>query len=31
MKLNVWTADFPEDADNYVKWGVDYVTSHILE
>ena len=31
MRLNVWTQDFPEEADNYVKWGVDYITSHILE
>lgn len=31
MKLNVWTADFTEDAEQYVAWGVDYITSHILE
>ena len=31
MKLNVWTVDFVEDADNFVRYGVDYITSHILE
>ena len=31
IKLNVWTEDFAEAANRYVEWGVDYITSHILE
>ncbi len=31
IKLNVWTVDFLSDAEKYVEWGVDYITSHILE
>jgi glycerophosphoryl diester phosphodiesterase len=31
IKVNTWTADFLEDAEKFVEWGVDYITSHILE
>lgn len=31
IKINVWTPDFVEQAEQYAAWGVDYITSHILE
>ncbi len=31
IKLNVWTVDLPEDAKKYAEWGIDYITSNILE
>ena len=29
--VNVWTCDWPESAVNLVDWGVDFITSNILE
>ena len=29
--VNVWTVNDPEDAEKYVSWGVDYITTNILE
>ena len=29
--VNVWTCDEKEDADMLVEWGVDFITSNILE
>lgn len=31
MKVNVWTCDWPDRAADLVDWGVDYITSNILE
>lgn len=31
MKVNVWTCDYPDKAAELVAWGVDYITSNILE
>ena len=31
IALNVWTCDWVEKAENLVAWGVDYITSNILE
>lgn len=31
LKVNAWTVDNPEDAETLVSWGVDYITSNILE
>lgn len=31
IKVNVWTVDDPEDAAKFAAWGVDYMTSNILE
>ena len=31
LKLNCWTVNDPEDARRLVSWGVDYITSNILE
>ena len=31
VKVNVWTVDNPEDAMRLASWGVDYITSNILE
>ena len=31
IRVNVWTVDKPEDAARLVSWGVDYITSNILE
>ena len=30
-KVNCWTVDQREDAEQLVEWGVDYITSNILE
>ncbi len=31
LKINVWTVDDPEIAEMLASWGVDYITSNILE
>lgn len=31
IKVNVWTCDWPDKAADLVAWGVDYITSNILE
>ena len=31
LEVNVWTVDRPEDAERMISWGVDYITSNILE
>ncbi len=30
-EVNVWTVDHPEDARRLADWGVDYITSNIIE
>lgn len=30
-EVNCWTVDAPEDGELYASWGVDYITSNILE
>ena len=31
IKVNCWTVDDPKVAEKLVSWGVDYITSNILE
>ncbi len=31
LKVNCWTIDQKEDAEQLVEWGVDYITTNILE
>ena len=31
FKINCWTVDDPKDAETLAKWGVDLITSNILE
>lgn len=31
LEVNCWTVDDPDDAKELVAWGVDYITSNILE
>ena len=31
LKVNCWTVDNSSTAEKYAKWGVDYITSNILE
>ncbi|MBQ7334883.1 MAG: hypothetical protein IJW92_00195 [Clostridia bacterium] len=31
MEINCWTVDDPADAERLAAWGVDYITSNILE
>lgn len=31
IRINCWTVDNPEDAERIASWGVDYITSNILE
>ena len=31
IKINCWTVDRKEDAERLIAWGVDYITSNILE
>ena len=31
LKVNCWTVDDPEVAEKLALWGVDYITSNILE
>lgn len=31
IEINCWTVDNPDDAERLIKYGVDYITSNILE
>ena len=31
IEINCWTVDNREDAERLIKYGVDYITSNILE
>lgn len=31
IEINCWTVDSPTDAERYADWGVDYITTNILE
>ena len=31
IKVNCWTVDRPEDAERLISWGVDFITTNILE
>ena len=31
IEINVWTVDDPTVAEQLVSWGVDYITSNILQ
>ena len=31
LKVNCWTVDSAEDAERFAEWGIDYITSNILE
>lgn len=31
IKVNAWTVDSAEDAERLAEWGIDYITSNILE
>lgn len=31
IKINCWTCDKPDDANRLIEWGVDFITSNILE
>ena len=31
IEVNCWTVDQPEDAEKLISYGVDYITSNILE
>ena len=31
IKVNCWTVDDPADGERLAEWGVDYITSNILE
>ena len=31
LKVNCWTVDSKHEAEKYAKWGVDYITTNILE
>jgi glycerophosphoryl diester phosphodiesterase len=31
MEVNCWTVDDPLDAERLIEWGVDYITTNILE
>ena len=31
IEINCWTCDDPETAETLVSWGIDYITSNILE
>ena len=31
LEVNVWTLDLPEQAETAMRWGVDYITTDILE
>jgi len=31
IEVNVWTIDNPDDAEKFISWGVDYITTNILE
>jgi len=31
VEVNCWTVDDPHDAERLIEWGVDQITSNILE
>ena len=31
LTVNCWTVDTPEEANKLIEWGIDYITSNILE
>lgn len=31
VEVNAWTVDKPEDAEKLIAWGIDYITTNILE
>lgn len=31
MEVNVWTCDWPDKAADLVAWGVDYITTNVIE
>ena len=31
LTVNCWTVDKPEDGEKFASWGIDYITSNILE
>ena len=31
LTVNCWTVDAPEDGEKFAEWGIDYITSNILE
>ena len=31
VKLNVWTVDDPQEAEKFISWGADFLTTNILE
>ena len=31
IEINSWTVDSPETAEKFVEWGIDYLTTNILE
>ena len=31
IEINAWTVDTPETAQRLIEWGIDYITSNILE
>ncbi|MGN1345141.1 MAG: glycerophosphodiester phosphodiesterase, partial [Eubacteriales bacterium] len=31
IEVNAWTVDNPEDAKRLIAWGIDYITTNILE
>lgn len=31
IKVNVWTCDWPDRARQLVEWGVDYITTNVIE
>ena len=31
LTVNCWTVDNPEQAEKLVSWGIDYITTNILE
>ena len=31
IKVNCWTVDDPADAERLISWGVDFITTNILE
>lgn len=30
-KFNIWNVDDPADAEKFISWGVDYITTNFLE
>lgn len=31
VEVNCWTVDKPEEAEKLISWGIDYITTNILE